>query len=49
VLGTVNQVVDDRCNNLGTVISQSPLAGATVSFGSSVSVTVGKPPAHPCP
>jgi len=45
----VNKVVDDTCNNLGKVISQNPAAGSTVGFGSAVSITVGAPPAHPCP
>jgi alpha-tubulin suppressor-like RCC1 family protein len=49
VLGTVNTAVDNTCNHLGTVMSQSPLAGTTVSFGSAVSVTVGTPSAHSCP
>jgi alpha-tubulin suppressor-like RCC1 family protein len=49
VLGTVNTVVDNLCNNLGKVISQSPAAGTSVSFGSAVSITIGKAPAHACP
>lgn len=49
VLGTVNKAVDNMCNNLGTVMNQNPIAGTTVSFGSAVSITIGTPPAHPCP
>jgi alpha-tubulin suppressor-like RCC1 family protein len=49
VLGTVNTVVDNSCNNLGTVLSQSPAAGAHVNPGSAVSITIGAPPKHPCP
>jgi alpha-tubulin suppressor-like RCC1 family protein len=49
VLGTVTQAVDNMCNHLGTVMSQNPLAGSTVSFGSAVSITIGAPPPHPCP
>jgi serine/threonine-protein kinase len=49
VLGTVSTVVDNSCNNLGTVLSQSPAAGAHVSLGSAVSITVGTLPKHPCP
>jgi len=49
VLGTVRTVVDNLCNNIGTVISQSPAAGTVLIGGSSVSVTVGARPSHPCP
>jgi len=37
------------CNNIGTVISQSPAAGTVLIGGSPVSVTVGARPSHPCP
>jgi beta-lactam-binding protein with PASTA domain len=49
VLGTVNTAVDNSCDYLGTVMNQSPLAGAHVSFGSAVSITVGTPPKNACP
>ncbi len=49
VLGTVRTVVDNLCNNIGTVISQSPAAGTVLIGGSPVSVTVGVRPSHPCP
>ena len=49
VLGSVSTVVDDTCNNLGTVIRQSPAAGARVSLGTAVSITIGGRPKHPCP
>ena len=49
VLGRVDTVVDNYCNNIGTVINQTPAAGSAVSFGSAVSITIGTRPAHPCP
>jgi hypothetical protein len=49
VLGTVNTVVDNTCNNIGRVMSQSPAAGTTVYGGSAVSITIGSRPPHPCP
>jgi len=49
VLGTVNTAADNSCNNIGTVMSQNPAAGTAVSFGSAVSITIGKRPPHPCP
>src|SRR6266566_534599 len=49
VLGTVRTVVDNLCNNIGTVISQSPAAGTVLIGGSPVSATVGARPSHPCP
>ena len=48
-LGTVNTAVDNSCDYLGTVMNQSPLAGAHVNLGSAVSITVGTPPEHACP
>ena len=48
-LGAVRTAVDNSCNNIGTVISQSPAAGAVVIGGTAVSVTVGVRPGHPCP
>jgi alpha-tubulin suppressor-like RCC1 family protein len=49
VLGTVHTVVDNTCNNIGTVISQSPAAGTVLIGGSAVSITIGQRPSHPCP
>ena len=49
VTGTVNSVVDNSCNHLGTVMSQNPRAGASAGFGSAVSITIGRKPPHPCP
>jgi beta-lactam-binding protein with PASTA domain len=49
VLGTVSTAVDNICDHLGTVMNQSPLAGAHVSFGSAVSITLGTSPQHACP
>ena len=49
VLSTVRSVVDNSCNNIGTVMRQNPLAGTAVSPGSAVSITIGTRPPHPCP
>jgi alpha-tubulin suppressor-like RCC1 family protein len=49
VLGGVGSVVDNSCNNIGTVLSQSPAAGATQPIGSAVSITIGTKPKKPCP
>ena len=49
VTGTVNSVVDNSCNHLGTVMSQNPRAGASAGFGSAVSITIGGPPPNGCP
>ena len=49
VRGAVTGVVDNSCNNIGTVIRQNPVAGTRVSLGSVVSITIGTRPAHPCP
>jgi alpha-tubulin suppressor-like RCC1 family protein len=49
VLGRVSSIVDLSCDNLGTVISQSPAVGSLARPGSAVSVTIGKPPGKPCP
>jgi hypothetical protein len=49
VLGSVSTVIDNTCNHRGTVMRQTPAAGAQVSFGSAVSITIGGPPNHPCP
>jgi alpha-tubulin suppressor-like RCC1 family protein len=49
VLGTVRSVVDNSCNDIGTVMSQNPVAGTRVSLGSPVSITIGTRPPRPCP
>jgi alpha-tubulin suppressor-like RCC1 family protein len=48
-LGNVGSVVDNTCNNIGTVLSQSPAAGTTQPIGSAVSITIGVKPKNPCP
>jgi beta-lactam-binding protein with PASTA domain len=48
-LGTVTAVVDNSCNNIGTVMRQNPAAGSRVSLGSAVSITIGARPPNPCP
>jgi beta-lactam-binding protein with PASTA domain len=48
-LGSVGSVVDNSCNNIGTVLSQSPAAGTTQPIGSAVSITIGTKPKNPCP
>jgi alpha-tubulin suppressor-like RCC1 family protein len=48
-LGGVGTVVDNTCNNIGTVLSQSPAAGTTQPIGSAVSITIGVKPKNPCP
>jgi beta-lactam-binding protein with PASTA domain len=49
VLGTVSKVIDNSCNHIGTVMSQTPLAGTAVIPGSAVSITIGQSPPNPCP
>jgi hypothetical protein len=49
VLGRVSLVADLSCDNIGTVMSQSPVAGSLARPGSAVSVAIGKPPGKPCP
>ncbi len=49
VLGSVSSVVDNTCDNINTVLSQSPAAGTTVPTGSAVSITIGTKPKNPCP
>ena len=48
-LGTQRSVVDDTCNDIGAVISQTPSAGTLVATGTAVNVTIGQRPPHPCP
>jgi hypothetical protein len=42
-------VVDHTCNNIGNVVSQSPLGGSQAPVGSTVTLRVGERPDHPCP
>jgi serine/threonine-protein kinase len=49
VLGTVSSAVDNSCDNINAVLSQSPAAGTTVATGSAVSITLGTRPKKPCP
>jgi len=49
VLGSVSSAVDNTCNNIGTVLRQSPAAGTTQHVGSAVSITLGSRPKTPCP
>jgi hypothetical protein len=48
VLGAVSDQVDDNCNNIGTVMSQTPNAGTQLLTGSTVTVKIGVLPPHPC-
>ena len=48
-LGTQSAVVDDSCNDIGAVISQTPSAGTVVAPGTAVNVRIGQRPPHPCP
>jgi hypothetical protein len=41
--------IDHSCNSIGLVMSQSPSAGSRVTYGSTVTITIGTPPSHPCP
>jgi alpha-tubulin suppressor-like RCC1 family protein len=42
-------VVDDNCEAIGQVLSQTPSAGAVAPIGSTVTIRVGTRPKHPCP
>ena len=48
-LGTITDVVDNTCNHIGRIMSQTPAAGTTAQLGSSVAITVGTRPLKPCP
>jgi hypothetical protein len=49
-LGTQTGVIDDSCNNIGSVLSQTPTAGTLLAPGTAVNVTIGQMPRrHPCP
>ena len=50
VLGDVAFKTDKSCDNIGTVLDQSPKSGQQVSPGSAVSITIGtQPKSPPCP
>ncbi|SFR27869.1 Repeat domain-containing protein [Lentzea waywayandensis] len=49
VLGTVTNDVDENCNNIDKVNGQNPGAGTQLLTGSTVNVTIGVLPPHPCP
>jgi PASTA domain len=51
VRGSVGSAVDNSCNNIGTVMNQSPAAGTTVLVGTAVNMTIGTKPRPPkqCP
>lgn len=42
-------VVDNACNAIGHVLSQTPAAGTVVAPASAVDIRLGKRPSHPCP
>jgi serine/threonine-protein kinase len=46
VLGSVLTVVDNTCDNIGTVLSQDPAGGSHASRGTAVSITLGRAPKH---
>jgi hypothetical protein len=50
-LGHVGSAIDHLCNNINTVMSQNPGAGAQVSPGTAVNITIGQkpPPPFECP
>ena len=48
-LGTQTEVVDNVCNAIGQVLSQTPAAGTVVAPASAVDIRLGKRPSHPCP
>jgi serine/threonine-protein kinase len=41
--------VDNTCNDVGMVISQSPAGGTPLAVGSTITITVAIAPKHPCP
>ena len=48
-VGSVTGVVDNTCNNIGLVMSQSPVAGTEVAQGSAVNLRLGQRPKTACP
>ena len=49
VLGQRRSVIDNTCNNIGLVVSQTPSRGTEVNQGTAVDVTIGQRPPNPCP
>jgi hypothetical protein len=50
VVGPLHYVVDNTCDAIGAVLSQSPRAGMSqVPQGSAVELWIGQRPPHPCP
>jgi hypothetical protein len=49
LVGSVTGVVDNTCNNIGLVMSQSPVAGTEVARGSAVNLRLGQRPKTACP
>jgi beta-lactam-binding protein with PASTA domain len=48
-LATVASSPDKTCDNIGHVLSQTPAAGTTEPFGTTVSIVIGTRPATSCP
>lgn len=48
-IGTQRSVVDNTCNNIGAVLSQTPSAGTQVAPGTAVDLSIGRQPPTPCP
>jgi hypothetical protein len=49
LVATQKFVVDPTCNDVGTVIAQTPTAGTPLPAGYAVKVTVAVAPPTPCP
>jgi len=51
IVGQVTNVRDPTCNNIGTVLRQSPNPGTSVPQGSAVRLSIGQrpPPPFQCP
>jgi hypothetical protein len=49
VVGQISGFVDQFCNNIGLVVSQSPGPGSQVIQGTAVNLTIGEMPPTPCP
>jgi PASTA domain len=45
-VGTRRDVVDNTCNDIGTVLAQNPSAGTLVAPGTAVNLSVGQRPMH---
>jgi hypothetical protein len=50
-VGQITNVLDQTCNNIGTVLGQNPDPGTSVQAGSAVSLSIGQkpPPPFQCP